>query len=48
VHPLLVAPDEPRFEAKINQVARQHWRNGSAAGRFADISTLLLYVARKK
>jgi ubiquinone/menaquinone biosynthesis C-methylase UbiE len=47
VHPLLVAPEEPAFRGRCNQVARDIWQAGSAKSRFADISTLVLYVCRR-
>jgi ubiquinone/menaquinone biosynthesis C-methylase UbiE len=47
VHPLLVAPEEPKFEGRCNQVARDVWRQGVSQGRFATMSTLMLYVCRR-
>ncbi len=47
VHPLLVAPAEPAFEAPLNQVARTIWQSGVAKSQWSSISTLLLYVCRK-
>jgi len=48
VHPLLVAPEEPRFDARINEIAREIWRSGVARGTFEDMSTLTLYVCGRK
>lgn len=47
LHPLLVAPDQPTFQGRCNQEARKLWQAGVAKGRFADISTLVLYVCRR-
>ncbi|MBN1553884.1 MAG: class I SAM-dependent methyltransferase [Phycisphaerae bacterium] len=47
LHPLLVAPDEPTFQGRCNQEARRLWQAGTARGRFADISTLVLYVCSR-
>ena len=47
VHPLLVAPAEPAFAGRLNEIARELWRSGVARGRFRDSSTLVLYVCRK-
>lgn len=47
LHPLLVAPDEPTFQGRCNQEARRLWQGGVAGGRFADISTLMLYVCSR-
>lgn len=47
LHPLLVAPDEPTFQGRCNQEARRLWQAGVASGRFADISTLVLYVCSR-
>ena len=47
VHPLAVAPEEPAFDGRLNHVARQIWQKGAVRGRFADLSTLVLYVCRK-
>ncbi|MCD4824485.1 MAG: class I SAM-dependent methyltransferase [Phycisphaerae bacterium] len=47
MHPLLVAPEEPTFQGRCNQIARDVWRAGLAKGRFADMSTLVLYVCTK-
>lgn len=44
VHPLMVAPDEPKFEAKINEVAR---RMATDIPSFDDISINKLYVLSK-
>jgi SAM-dependent methyltransferase len=44
VHPLLVAPAEPSFQSRPNEVAAELWRGGAVRSRFADISTLILYV----
>lgn len=46
-HPLLVAPEEPKFQGRCNQEARLIWQSGAARGRFADISTLMLYVCSR-
>lgn len=48
IHPILVAPEEPQFEGRMNHIAHQIWRSGCCGERFTDISTLLLYIARKK
>lgn len=45
VHPLLVLPDEPKFEAKINEVAR---RIAFDISNLDDISINKLYVLSKK
>ncbi|MHC4463857.1 MAG: class I SAM-dependent methyltransferase [Planctomycetota bacterium] len=47
VHPLLVAPEEPRFDDRPNFVAANIWRCGVAQGVFAFMSTLMLYVCRR-
>ena len=47
LHPLLVAPEEPQFEGACNQQAARVWQQGVARGRFADMSTLVLYVCSK-
>ncbi len=47
VHPRLVSPEEPRFTGRLNEVACEVWRSGVVRGRFADISTLVLYVAER-
>lgn len=47
IHPLMVAPAEPTFDAQPNQVARSVWQSGIARGKFSPISTLLLYVCRR-
>ena len=47
LHPLLVAPEPPTFQGRCNQEARKLWQAGVARGRFADISTLVLYVCRR-
>ncbi|MBN1943140.1 MAG: class I SAM-dependent methyltransferase [Phycisphaerae bacterium] len=47
LHPLLVAPEEPTFQGRCNQEARRLWQAGVAQGRFADISTLVLYVCSR-
>jgi ubiquinone/menaquinone biosynthesis C-methylase UbiE len=44
VHPLMVSPDEPKFEAKINEVAR---RIAADIPSFDDISINKLYVLSK-
>lgn len=44
VHPLMVLPDEPKFEAKINEVAR---RIAADIPGFDDISINKLYVLSK-
>jgi ubiquinone/menaquinone biosynthesis C-methylase UbiE len=44
VHPLMVSPDEPKFEAKINEVAR---RIATDIPGFDDISINKLYVMTK-
>jgi ubiquinone/menaquinone biosynthesis C-methylase UbiE len=44
VHPLLVAPNEPEFEARINEIAR---KVASKLEGFDDISLNKLYVLRK-
>jgi ubiquinone/menaquinone biosynthesis C-methylase UbiE len=44
VHPLMVLPDEPKFEAKINEVAR---RMAADIPSFDDISINKLYVLLK-
>jgi hypothetical protein len=48
VHPLLVAPAEPSFRGRPNEVAAELWRGGAARSRFADISTLILYVCERR
>jgi SAM-dependent methyltransferase len=48
VHPLLVAPAEPSFQGRLNEVAADLWRAGAARSRFADVSTLMLYVAERR
>jgi len=48
VHPLLVAPDEPKFRGRMNEVAREVWESGILRGRFADLSRLILYVCRRR
>ncbi|HEU4883210.1 MAG TPA: class I SAM-dependent methyltransferase [Longimicrobium sp.] len=48
VHPLLVAPEEPSFRGRMNEVARAVWESGILRGRFADISRLILYVCRRR
>jgi ubiquinone/menaquinone biosynthesis C-methylase UbiE len=48
VHPLLVAPEEPAFDGRLNLVARDLWHSGTARGRFSDLSTLVLYVCRRR
>lgn len=48
VHPLLSAPEEPRFEGALNHVAKSIWQAGIAKGIFTSQSTLLLYVCRKR
>jgi SAM-dependent methyltransferase len=48
VHPLLVAPEEPSFHGRPNHVARDLWRTQILKGRLTNISTLLLYVCRKR
>ena len=48
VHPLLVAPAEPSFLSRANEVAADLWRGGAARSRFADVSTLLLYVCEAR
>lgn len=47
VHPLVVAPNPPRYDAKINHVAKSVWDDGAARGKFESISQIVLYVCRK-
>jgi ubiquinone/menaquinone biosynthesis C-methylase UbiE len=47
-HPFLVAPEEPSFQGRANQIARTIWQNGVLRGRLAEISTLMLYVCRRE
>jgi protein-L-isoaspartate O-methyltransferase len=47
IHPLLVEPDEPVFDGRLNVIARDVWRSGIARGSFASMSTLMLYVCRR-
>jgi ubiquinone/menaquinone biosynthesis C-methylase UbiE len=47
VHPLLVAPEEPKFDAELNVIASRVWRTGIARGAFQQLSTLMLYVFRR-
>lgn len=47
VHPLLVAPEEPAFEARCNFVGKNVWQSGLARGLFAPMSTLMLYVCSR-
>jgi ubiquinone/menaquinone biosynthesis C-methylase UbiE len=47
VHPLVTAPAEPSFQGRTNEVAADLWRRGAARSRFADISTLMLYVCER-
>jgi ubiquinone/menaquinone biosynthesis C-methylase UbiE len=46
-HPLLVAPEEPRFGGRLNEVASQIWRSGIARGACSSLSTLVLWVCRR-
>lgn len=48
VHPLLVSPAEPTFDGQLNLVARTIWQQGAARGLFAFMSTLMLYVCRRR
>jgi len=48
VHPLLVAPEEPAFEGRMNLVARNIWQSRAVRGRFAYMSTLMLYVCSRR
>jgi hypothetical protein len=45
VHPLVVLPDEPKFEARINEVARKIARNIPG---FDKLSINKLYVLSKE
>lgn len=47
VHPLLVAPEEPKFDGELNVIASRVWRTGVARGAFKQLSTLMLYVFRR-
>jgi dTDP-4-amino-4,6-dideoxygalactose transaminase/ubiquinone/menaquinone biosynthesis C-methylase UbiE len=47
VHPLMTAPEEPKFEARFNEVAKTIWKSGLLRGQFVSTSTLMLYVCRK-
>jgi ubiquinone/menaquinone biosynthesis C-methylase UbiE len=48
VHPLMVAPEQPAFDSPLNKSASQIWRSGVAHGTFARLSTLILYVCRRR
>jgi len=45
VHPLLVSPDEPKYDAKINEIAARLSVDGQ---EFKDISRVLFLVLQKK
>jgi SAM-dependent methyltransferase len=47
VNPLLAAPEEPRFDDKLNHVAKSIWQSQIGKNTFASMSTLVLYVCRK-
>jgi SAM-dependent methyltransferase len=48
VNPLLSAPEEPRFDDKLNRVAKSIWQSRAAKSAFTLMSTLMLYVCRKR
>jgi SAM-dependent methyltransferase len=48
VNPLLAAPEEPKFEDKLNLVAKAIWQSDVVRAKFAEMSTLMLYVCRKR
>ena len=48
IHPLLLPPhEEPKFDSPCNLTAREVWRRGIARGKFAHMSTLVLYVCTR-
>lgn len=48
VQPLLVAPEDPKFNARINEIGREIWRTGVVRGALSNMSTLNLYVCERK